>query len=164
MSMTPSTPDLCDQFGDLLQVAEPRFRDYGGTAAFAGAIETLKVFEDNALVRRVLESPGRGRVLVVDGDGSLRCALVGGRLAALAADNDWRGVVVHGAVRDAAELAAAPTGIKALALSPRKSGKAGTGVQGAPVSFAGVTFMPGHFLWADADGIVVAERDLTLSS
>ena len=162
--MIPSTPDLCDQFGDLLQVAEPRFRDYGGTVAFAGTIETLKVSEDNALVRRVLETHGRGRVLVVDGGGSLRCALVGGRLAALAAENDWRGIVVHGAVRDAAELAAGPTGVKALALSPRKSGKAGTGAQGSPVSFAGVTFTPGHHLWADADGIVVAERDLTLSS
>jgi regulator of ribonuclease activity A len=162
--MTLSTPDLCDRFGDLLQVAEPCFRDYGGMVAFAGAIETLKLREDNALVRRVLETPGRGRVLVVDGEGSLRSALVGGQLAALAAENDWRGIVVHGAVRDAAELAAAATGIKALALSPRKSGKAGTGAQGVPVSFAGVTFTPGHFLWADADGIVVAERDLTLSS
>jgi regulator of ribonuclease activity A len=82
----------------------------------------------------------------------------------LAAENDWRGIVVHGAVRDAAELAAAATGIKALALSPRKSGKAGTGAQGVPVSFAGVTFTPGHFLWADADGMVVAERDLTVAS
>jgi regulator of ribonuclease activity A len=162
--MTPSTPDLCDRFGDLLQVAEPRFRDYGGTVAFAGTIETLKLREDNALVRRVLETPGRGRVLVVDGEGSLRSALVGGQLAALAAENDWRGIVVHGAVRDAAELAAAATGIKALALSPRKSGKAGTGAQGVPVSFAGVTFTPGHFLWADADGMVVAERDLTVAS
>jgi regulator of ribonuclease activity A len=97
----------------------------------------------------------------VDGNGSLRSALVGGRLAALAAENDWRGLVVHGAVRDAAELAAAATGVKALALSPRRSGKAGTGVHGVPVSFAGVTFTPGHFLWADADGMVVAERDLT---
>jgi regulator of ribonuclease activity A len=162
--MTPSTPDLCDRFGDLLQVAEPRFRDYGGTVAFAGTIETLKLREDNALVRRVLETPGHGRVLVVDGEGSLRSALVGGQLAALAAENDWRGIVVHGAVRDAAELAAAATGIKALALSPRKSGKAGTGAQGVPVSFAGVTFTPGHFLWADADGMVVAERDLTVPS
>lgn len=162
--MTPSTPDLCDRYGDLLQVAEPRFRDYGGAVAFAGQIETLRVVEDNALVRRVLESPGRGRVLVVDGDGSLRSALVGGKLAGLAAENDWRGIVVHGAVRDAAELAASATGIKALALSPRKSGKAGTGAQGIPVSFAGVTFTPGHFLWADADGIVVADRDLTASS
>ncbi|HKU62001.1 MAG TPA: ribonuclease E activity regulator RraA [Gemmatimonadales bacterium] len=161
--MTPSTPDLCDEFGDLLQVAEPRFRDYGGAAAFAGPIETLRVFEDNALVRRALESPGGGRVLVVDGGGSLRSALVGGRLAELAAENDWRGIVVYGAVRDAAELAAASAGIKALALSPRKSGKAGTGEQGVPVTFAGVTFTPGHFLWADADGIVVAARDLTHS-
>jgi len=113
-------------------------------------------------VRRVLETDGRGRVLVVDGGGSLRCALVGGRLAALAAENDWRGIVVHGAVRDAAELAAGPTGIKALALSPRKSERGGNGAQGVPVSFAGVTFTPGYHLWADADGIVVAERDLTL--
>jgi regulator of ribonuclease activity A len=161
--MTLSTPDLCDRFGDRLQVAEPRFRDYGGTAAFAGEIETLRVFEDNALVRQVLETAGRGRVLVVDGDGSVRCALVGGKLAALAAENGWRGILVHGAVRDSAELAAASTGIKALALSPRKSGKAGTGVRGVPVSFAGVTFTPGHFLWADADGVVVAERNLLSS-
>jgi regulator of ribonuclease activity A len=162
--MTPSTPDLCDRFGDLLQVAEPRFRDYGGAVAFAGEIETLRLLEDNALVRRVLESPGRGRVLVVDGGGSLRSALVGGNLAALAAGNDWRGIVVHGAVRDAAELAAAATGIKALALSPRKSGRTGTGEQGVTVTFAGVTFTPGNYLWADADGVVTAERDLTLSS
>jgi regulator of ribonuclease activity A len=162
--MALSTPDLCDRFGDRVQVAEPRFRDYGGSVAFAGAIETLRVFEDNALVRQLLETAGRGRVLVVDGGGSLRCALVGGNLAALAAENGWRGIVVHGAVRDSAELAAASTGIKALALSPRKSGKSGAGERGVAVSFAGVTFTPGHFLWADADGVVVAERDLTLSS
>ena len=86
------------------------------------------------------------------------------RWSSIAAGNDWRGIVVHGAVRDAAELAAAATGIKALALSPRKSGRAGTGAQGVTVTFAGVTFRPGNYLWADADGIVVAERDLTLSS
>jgi regulator of ribonuclease activity A len=159
-----STPDLCDRFGDRLQVAEPGFRDYGGSAAFAGAIETLRVSEDNALVRQTLETPGRGRVLVVDGGGSLRCALVGGKLAALAAENGWRGIIVNGAVRDSAELKAAGTGIRALALSPRKSGKAGAGERSVSVSFAGVTFTPGHFLWADGDGIVVAERDLTLSS
>jgi regulator of ribonuclease activity A len=161
--MTLSTPDLSDRFGDRVQVAEPRFRDYGGSVAFAGTIETLRVFEDNALVRQVLETPGRGRVLVVDGAGSLRCALVGGNLAALAAEHGWRGIVVHGAVRDSAELAAASTGIKALALSPRKSGKSGAGERGVAVSFAGVTFTPGHFLWADADGVVIAERDLTSS-
>jgi regulator of ribonuclease activity A len=162
--MTLSTPDLCDRFGDRLQVAEPRFRDYGGSVAFAGEIETLRVFEDNALVRQVLETAGKGRVLVVDGDGSLRCALVGGQLAALAAKQGWQGIVVHGAVRDSAELAAASTGIKALALSPRRSGKSGDGERGVSVCFAGVTFSPGQFLWADADGIVIAERDLTASS
>jgi regulator of ribonuclease activity A len=103
-------------------------------------------------------------VLVVDGGGSLRTALVGGTLAALAASNGWCGIVVHGAVRDAAELAAAGTGIKALALSPRRSGRSGAGERGATVSFAGVTFTPGHHLWADADGVVVAERDLAASS
>lgn len=162
--MTLSTPDLCDRFGDRVQVAEPRFRDYGGSVAFAGVIETLRVFEDNALVRQVLETEGRARVLVVDGGGSVRSALVGGNLAALAARNGWRGIVVHGAVRDSAELAAASTGLKALALSPRKSGKVGSGERGVAVSFAGVTFEPGHYLWADADGIVTAERDLTMSS
>jgi regulator of ribonuclease activity A len=156
----PATPDLCDQFGDRVQVAEPRFRDFGGRAAFAGEIATLRVFEDNALVRSLLETPGRGRVLVIDGGGSLRSALVGGMLAALAAKNGWRGLVVHGCVRDVAELAGTDTGIKALAAVPRKSGKTGAGEQDVPVSFAGVTFTPGHHLWADADGIVVAERDL----
>jgi regulator of ribonuclease activity A len=160
--MTLSTPDLCDRFGDLLQVAEPCFRHYGGTVAFAGPIETLRVREDNSLVRQALETAGRGRVLVVDGGGSVRAALVGGNLAALAAGNGWRGIVVNGAVRDSAELSAAAVGIRALALSPRKSAKAGVGERGAPVSFAGVTFTPGHYLWADADGLVVAERDLTL--
>jgi len=162
--MTLSTPDLCDRYGDRLQVAEPRFRDYGGSIAFAGEIETLRVLEDNALVREVLETAGAGRVLVVDGGGSVRSALVGGNLAALAARNGWRGLVVHGAVRDAGELGAASVGIKALALSPRKSAKSGAGERGVPVSFAGVTYTPGHYLWADADGIVVGERDLTASS
>jgi regulator of ribonuclease activity A len=161
--MTLSTPDLCDQFGDRVQVADPIFRDYGGSIAFAGGIETIRVFEDNALVREVLETAGGGRVLVVDGDGSLRCALVGGNLAGLAAQNGWRGIVVHGAVRDSAELAAVGIGVKALALSPRKSGKSGDGRRGVAVSFAGVTFTPGHYLWADGDGIVIAGRDLTAS-
>jgi regulator of ribonuclease activity A len=161
--MTLSTPDLCDRFGDLLQVAEPCFRDFGGSVAFAGEIATLRVREDNALVRKTLETAGRGRVLIVDGAGSVRSALVGGNLAALAAGNGWRGIVVHGAVRDSAELGAAATGIKALALSPRKSGKSGAGERDVTVSFAGVTFTPGHYLWADADGIVVAERNLVSS-
>lgn len=155
-----ATADLCDQFGAEVRVAEPVFHDWGGAASFAGPIETLRVFEDNALVRQALETAGQGRVLVVDGGGSLRSALVGGNLAALAHRNGWTGIIVHGCIRDAAELAATPVGVKALAAIPRKSAKAGSGERGVSVAFAGVTFAPGAWLYADRDGIVVADRDL----
>jgi len=159
--VTP-TADLCDRHGDRIQVAEPLFRDFGGRAAFAGAIETVRVLEDNAIVRRILEGEGRGRVLVVDGRGSRRCALVGGRLAALAAANGWAGLVVNGCVRDVAEIATAPVGVKALAACPRPPAKVGAGERGLPVTFAGITFTPGHHVWGDEDGLVVAATDLTL--
>jgi regulator of ribonuclease activity A len=155
-----TTPDLCDEFAQDVRAAEPLFRDWGGVPSFAGVIETVKVLDDNALVRQVLESDGRGRVLVVDGGGSVRCALVGGRLAALAYENGWSGLVVHGCVRDSAELADTPIGVKALHAVPMKSGKTGMGQRGIPVSFAGVTFAPGAHLYADRDGILVADRDL----
>lgn len=162
--MTPfATTDLCDEFGAEVRVAEPLFRDWGGSPSFAGPIETLRVFEDNALVRAALEAPGHGRVLVVDGGGSLRTALVGGNLAALAHQNGWAGIVVHGCIRDAAEIAGIPVGVKALNASPRKSAKAGAGERGVPVTFAGVTFESGAHLYADRDGIVVAGRDLRAS-
>ena len=119
-----ATTDLCDDHADL-QVCEPIFLDFGGAIAFAGPIKTLKVFEDNALVRSTLEQPGRGQVLVVDGGGSMRCALVGGNIGALAEKNDWAGVVVNGCVRDSEELAEQEVGIKALATHPRKSEKIG---------------------------------------
>ena len=157
--MTP-TPDLCDRFGDRVAVAEPVFRDVGGRASFAGEIETVRVLEDNALVRSVLESEGRGRVLVVDGGGSRRCALVGGRLAALAAANGWSGLVVNGCVRDVAEIAEAGVGVKALAACPRPPSKSGAGERGVPVTFAGVTFTPGHAIWGDLDGLVTGEPGL----
>jgi regulator of ribonuclease activity A len=159
--VTP-TPDLCDRFGDRIAVAEPVFRDFGGREAFAGGIETVRVFEDNALVRRVLETEGRGRVLVVDGGGSRRCALVGGRLAALASSNGWSGIVVNGCVRDVREIGAAAVGVKALAACPRPPSRTGAGEQGVVVSFAGVTFTPGHPLWGDQDGLVVGEPGLPL--
>ncbi|MGH7580077.1 MAG: ribonuclease E activity regulator RraA [Gemmatimonadales bacterium] len=149
------TPDLCDRLGDRVSVAEPVFGDFGGRSSFAGAIETVRVFEDNALVRQVLESPGQGRVLVVDGGGSRRCALVGGRLAQLASANGWSGIVVNGCVRDVGEIAAAGVGVKALAPCPRPPAKTGAGERGVTVSFAGVTFTPGHSLWGDEDGLVV---------
>lgn len=158
--MTLTTPDLCDRFGDLVRVAEPVFRDFGGAQTFSGEVETLRVLEDNALVRATLETAGRGRVLVVDGGGSLRTALVGGNLAALAARNGWSGIVVYGAVRDVTELSAQRVGVKALAASPRRSARAGEGDRGVAVRIAGVTVQPGQYLWADADGLVLADRDL----
>lgn len=157
MTVTPkATTDLCDARADA-RAAEPLFRDFGGVRAFAGPIVTLALFEDNSLVRTALEEPGQGRVLVVDGRGSLRCALLGGNLAALAEKNGWSGVVVFGAVRDTRELAAAKVGVKALAAHPKKSDKRGVGSRDVEVTFAGVTFVPGHLLFADEDGIVVLE-------
>ena len=158
--MALATADLCDQFGAEVRVADPVFHDWGGIVNFAGPIETLRVFEDNALVRQVLETAGQGRVLVVDGGGSLRTALVGGNLAALAHRNGWSGIVVHGCIRDAAELAATPVGVKALAAIPRRSAQAGAGERGVPVALAGVSLAPGLWLYADGDGIVIADRQL----
>ena len=155
-----TTPDLCDAYPDLVQVVEPVFRAFGAETTFSGPVETLKVFEDNTLVRQVLETAGDGRVLVVDGGGSLRCALLGGRLAHLAHTNGWCGVLVNGAVRDAAELNQVPVGVRALATVPRRSEKNGTGARGGTVVFAGATFRPQMYLYADDDGILVAERDL----
>ena len=156
-----TTADLCDAIAPSLHLAQPLFHDYGGVSRFAGPIETVRVFEDNALVRAALETKGQGRVLVVDGGGSLRSALVGGRLAALARDNGWAGLIVNGCVRDSVETRRVPVGIKALNTSPMRSGKSGAGERGVPLSFAGITFSPGHFVFADEDGVVVAERNLT---
>jgi regulator of ribonuclease activity A len=155
-----TTPDLCDAYPDQVHVLEPVFRAFGAETTFSGPVETLKVFEDNALIRQVLETSGEGRVLVVDGGGSLRCALLGGRLAYLAHTNGWSGVVVNGAVRDAAELNQVPVGIRALNTVPRRSDKKGAGERGGTVMFAGATFRPHMYLYADDDGILLAERNL----
>jgi regulator of ribonuclease activity A len=155
-----TTADLCDAFPGSVQVAQPLFRGYGGLEKFAGPIETVRVHEDNTLVRETLETPGRGRVLVVDGGGSLKCALVGGRLAGLAQRNGWSGVVVNGCIRDAVEIGQLRVGIWALNAVPMRSGKNGAGERGGTVSFAGVTFAPGCFIYVDTDGMLVAERDL----
>jgi regulator of ribonuclease activity A len=159
--VTP-TPDLCDRYGDWVQVAEALFQDFGGRPAFSGEIETVRVLEDNALVRRILEGEGRGRVLIVDGQGSRRSALIGGRLAALASTNGWAGLVVNGCVRDVSEMASVPLGVKALAACPRPPAKTGAGEQGVPVTFAGITFRPGQRVGGDEDGLVVAAAELTL--
>lgn len=152
--------DLCNQFSDRLQIAEPVFGDYGGEMMFSGPIVTLKVFEDNALVRKVLEEPGEGRVLVVDGGGSTRCALLGDQLAELAEDQGWAGVVVNGCIRDSAAIGEIGIGVKALGVHPLKTIKRNTGERNIPVCFAGVTFQPGHYLYADEDGLLVSEKPL----
>ena len=158
--MSLATTDLSDAHPDA-QALAPIFRDFGGVTGFHGRVVTAKVFEDNALVRATLETPGDGRVLVVDGGGSLRCALVGGMLAELGRRNSWAGIVVYGCVRDVAELAAESIGIKALAAHPRKSEKGlHTGHTGRVVEFAGARIAPDDWLYADADGVLVSTQRL----
>jgi regulator of ribonuclease activity A len=157
---SPATTDLSDAHTALVRHCEPLFRDYGGRIAFHGPMLTLKTFEDNTKVRKAVESEGKGRVLVVDGGGSLRCALFGGNLGTLAEKNGWAGIVIHGCVRDTQELAACQIGIKALAAHPKKSNRNDAGIFDAPLSFAGVVFHSGEMLYADADGIIVSEKPL----
>lgn len=152
--MELSTTDLSDLHLEAIWL-RPIFRDFGGRVRFSGRVRTLRVFEDNALVRRVLEEEGQGQVLVVDGGGSLRAALLGGNLARLALERGWRGVVVHGAVRDTEELKSLPLGVKALAAVPRKSVKEGRGLVDVPVAFAGARILPWWFLVADGDGVLL---------
>ena len=159
------TCDLCDAHeGDAsgaFRVLPPVFRCFGADQAFCGPVHTVRAPEDNSRVREAVNSPGDGRVLVVDGDGSLRCALVGGNLAQAAARNGWAGLVVDGCVRDLAELRAAGLPIRALAAMPLRSVKRGEGQAGEPVHIQGVPVRPGDWLYADEDGIVVADRSLT---
>jgi regulator of ribonuclease activity A len=154
------TTDLCDAYEDKLQVLEPLLKDFGALSAFYGPISTVRCVDDNSLVRSAFETQGRGRVLVVDGGGSLRCALIGDQLAALAANNGWAGAIVFGCVRDSVALARTKLGIKAVAAHPRKSVKRGLGERDLEVRFGGVIFTPGHYLYADEDGLVVSSGSL----
>jgi regulator of ribonuclease activity A len=153
------TPDLCDQYPEVL-VVEPGFRNFGGVEAFGGEIVTIKCFEDNSVVKEQVNLPGEGRVMVVDGGGSRRAALLGDMLAESAADNGWAGLVIYGCVRDVDVIAKTALGVQALAAHPRKTEKRGVGDFNIPVTFAGVTFNPGHYLYADNNGIIVSEKPL----
>lgn len=154
------TADLCDAHEGKLRVVAPMFRSYGGRVRFAGPIATLKLFEDNSLVRAALETPGQGRVLVVDGGGSMRCALVGDQLAQLGVKNGWAGVLVYGCIRDSRAIGEMDIGALALGTHPQKSIKKGVGDVDIPVTFGGVTFAPGEYVYADEDGVVVAASPL----
>lgn len=154
------TADLCDAHHDDIRVCEPVFTDYGGRLLFHGPVVTLTTLEDNAKLRALAETPGEGRVMVVDGGGSTAYALIGGNIAEIAAGNGWAGVVIHGAARDRHELAEIDFGVKALALCPRPPRTHGIGEVDVPVAIAGITIRPGDWLYADADGIVVATGPL----
>ncbi|MCX7897932.1 MAG: ribonuclease E activity regulator RraA [Rhodocyclaceae bacterium] len=156
-----STCELSDAHGDAVRIAAPIFRSFGGLSRFWGEIATLKLYEDNGLVREMLAENGNGRVLVVDGGGSLRCALLGDRLAQMAVDNGWAGVVVWGCIRDVEAIARLPLGVLALAPHPRRTVKKSLGERQIPVEFAGIVFRPGEWLYADADGLLVSSQRLT---
>ena len=158
--MTLSTPDLCDKFEGEVATAQAQFTQYGKIAAFGGLAETVKCFEDNSKVKQAVGEDGSGKVLVVDGGGSHRRALLGDMLAEKAISNGWAGIIVDGCVRDAAELRGTTVGIRARGTSPRRSVKRGVGERDVPITVAGVDLVPGMWLWADEDGIVVADRNL----
>ena len=162
--MSFSTCDFCDTLksdtSGRFRVLPPVFHDYGGLRAFSGPVSTVKCFEDNSLVKAAVDSPGQGRVLVVDGGASLRRALLGGNLGAAAARNGWAGVLIDGCVRDLAELAACQVGIRALAPMPLPTDKRNEGQRDVPVLIQGVWVRPGDWLYADADGTVVSDKAL----
>ena len=164
--MNFKTPDLLDnneartQDGRVRVVA-PMFQHYGGRPSFSGQIVTLKVFEDNSLVREALADEGHGQVLVIDGGGYLRCALVGDQLAILAQKNGWEGIVVYGCIRDSEDISHIDLGLRALNTHPLKSIKKGIGDRNVAVSFGGVTFRPGEWIYVDGDGVVVSDQRLS---
>lgn len=158
--MSFKTADLYDAHAADVQVMEPGFRSFGRKRTFSGPAQTVVALEDNSMVREQLEGPGGGRVLVVDGGGSLRCALVGDRLAQLAIDNDWAGLVVFGAIRDSADIDGMQIGVRALGTNPKKSVKRGAGAAEQAVTVAGVRVRPGDWVYADEDGVLVAPTQL----
>ncbi len=149
------TADLVDEIGDGVRSCDTQFRQFGGRAEFAGPITTVRCFQDNALLKSVLSEPGDGRVLVVDGSGSVHTALVGDIIAELGRSNGWSGLIIHGAVRDASTLRTLDIGIKALGTNPRKSAKTGAGERDVVISVGGIDFVPGDLAFSDDDGIVV---------
>ena len=151
-----ATADICDELGETsAQVLRAAWRSFGGRKRFHGEVATVRCFEDNSVVKRVVEERGNGRVLVVDGAGSVARALFGDMMGAKAVKNGWAGVVVFGAVRDVAQLAEMDVGVVALATCPRKSNQRGAGEAGVPVEINGLVVKPGSFVVVDEDGVVV---------
>ena len=158
MSDFISTADLCDEHGPSLTSCDTQFSQYGGRTRFRGTIVTVRAHEDNAILKKIVTQPGRGQVVVVDGDGSLHCAMLGDSMAETAQSNGWEGIIINGAVRDADALSNLDIGVKALGTNPRRSHKYGAGDQGVAVSFGGAVFVPGATVVSDDDGVVVLPR------
>jgi regulator of ribonuclease activity A len=154
------TCDLCDDHPEDVRVLEPMFAQFGGRSAFYGEIVTAKCFEDNSRVKETLATPGNGKVLVVDGGGSLRCALLGDLIGDSAVKNGWSGVIVYGCVRDVDALAELDLGVQALAAIPLKSVRKGVGEVNIPLTFGGITFKPGEYVYADNNGVIVSAKAL----
>lgn len=155
-----TTADLCDAHAEAVRVLGLPWLDLGGRKTFHGRISTIKAFEDNSRVREAVAEPGRGRVLLVDGGGSLARAMLGDLLAAKAVENGWEGIVIVGAIRDSAVIAGLDLGVKALGRCPRKTDKLGIGQRDVAVEIAGCTVRPGQWLYADADGVIVSDAPL----
>jgi regulator of ribonuclease activity A len=158
--MAICTPDLCDDFPDDVSVLDPLLRNFGGVDAFGGPISTVKCHEDNSLVKTALDEPGNGRVLVVDGGGSLRRALLGDQVAQKAVSNGWAGVIVYGCIRDVDIINTLQLGVQAIATIPLKTDKRNEGQRDVTVKFGGVDFIPGHYVYADNNGIIVSAKSL----
>jgi regulator of ribonuclease activity A len=154
------TTDLYDDFEGSCQTCSIQFRDFGARRRFFGPVRTVECFEDNVLFRQLLDEPGEGAVIIVDGKGSTAKALMGDMLAARASANGWAGVVIYGAVRDSAEMAGIDVGIKALGVNPAKSDKKGEGQVDVSVGFGGATFRPGDWVYCDEDGVLVAPQEI----
>lgn len=155
------TADLSDEYPEV-QICDPIFWSFGGSPQFHGEIRTVKCFEDNTVIRQSLSEKVEGAVLVVDAGGSARCAMLGDRLAQMGVDNGWVGGVFYGLIRDSADINRMPFGVKALGTIPVRSVKEGAGKQDVPVKFAGVTFTPGEYVYADEDGVIVSATQLEL--
>lgn len=154
------TADLCDDHADKLRVVALAFRDLGGIKRFGGVIETVKAFEDNSLVRECVAASGAGKVLVIDSGGSQHRAMLGDLLAEKAVKSGWAGVIINGCIRDSAAIGTMALGVKALGTCPMKTEKRGLGDHNVPVRIGGVDFIPGEYVYADEDGIVVSATPL----
>tara|TARA_R110002072_G_scaffold298816_2_gene473270 strand:+ start:15543 stop:16013 length:471 start_codon:yes stop_codon:yes gene_type:complete len=154
------TPDLCDEYPDLIQVLSPMLQNFGGIDSFGGEIVTVKCHEDNSVVKEQVGLPGQGKVMVVDGGGSMRNALLGDMLAEKAAENGWEGLIIYGCIRDVDIIRQIRLGVQAISTNPRKTEKRGIGDLNIPVTFGGITFMPGQYVYADNNGVIVAPTKL----